>query len=81
LNRCRQTPGSVVAAAILFVLDVIPDRVARNTACGSTYRRPSARGAYRRTNQSAGSGTDSCAANGTRLTRGQRFSGASGKSK
>ena len=67
--------------AIPFVLDVISDRVARNTARGATYRRPSARSAHRRANQSAGSGTDGRAANGTFLTRGERFSRAGGKSK
>jgi len=67
--------------AILFVLDVIPDHIARHSARGATYRCPRARSAYRRANQSAGSGTDSRAANGTFLTRGERFSGAGGKSK
>jgi hypothetical protein len=67
--------------AILLVLDVIPDRVARHTTRRATYRRARARSAYRRANQSAGSGTDGRAANRTFLPRGERFSGAGGESK
>jgi hypothetical protein len=65
----------------LLVLDVIPDRVAGHTTRRTTYRRPSTRSAYRRANQSAGSGTDGRAANRTFLPRGERFSGAGGESK
>jgi hypothetical protein len=36
--------------AILLVLEVISDRVARHTAGGATYGRPSAWSAYRRAN-------------------------------
>ena len=72
--------GSVVAAAILFVLDVIPDRVARHTTRRATDRRPRARSAYRRANQSTGSGTDGRATDGAFLARGERFSGTSGES-
>ena len=73
--------GSVVSAAILLVLDVIPDSVARHTTRRATYRRARARSAYRRDNQSAGSGTDGRTTNGTFFTRGERFSGAGGESK
>jgi len=60
---------------------VISDRVSGHTARRTTYRRPSTRSAYRRTNQCAGSGADGRAANGTFLSGGERFSGAGTESK
>jgi hypothetical protein len=73
--------GSIVTAAILLVLDVIPDLISRHITRRATYRSDGTGSAYRCANQCAGSGADGSAANCTFLTCGERFSGAGRESK